>query len=77
MKTFDYIAPLSKKQLAFLMKISNTTLQFYLNNDWYDELKAIGYKKERKVLSPLQISFVEEQWGELDYSLLSTNSACA
>ena len=71
MEMIDYIEPISKKQLALLMNISDSTMRSYLNNIWFDELKNRGYDKTNKVLSPRQIKFIETRWGKLNYALLS------
>jgi hypothetical protein len=70
MERLEHIVPISKKQLALLMNISNSTLRFYLNHEWYEDLKSIGYNKDRKVMSPRQLLYIESKWGELDFSLL-------
>lgn len=73
METRDYVLPMSKKQLAIVMKISNTTLGIYLNNVWYDELKSRGYNKVKKVLSPRQLTYIQSQWDNLDLNLMYLN----
>jgi len=70
MEAIFHIVAASKKQIAILMNVSNSTLRFYLNKEWYDDLKSLGYDKGKKVLSPRQILYIESQWGELDFSLL-------
>lgn len=70
METIDHIEAITKKQLAILMNVSSTTLRFYLNNDWYEDLKNLGYNKSKKVLSPRQVLYIESQWGDFDFSLL-------
>jgi hypothetical protein len=70
MESNNYARTVSKKQLAKLMNISNTSLRLYLNIEWYDELKALGYDKNNKVLSPRQIMLIQSKWGKLDFNLL-------
>jgi hypothetical protein len=72
MEKIEYIEPLSKKQLAMLMNISDSTMRNYLNNVWYDDLNNRGYDKTNKVLSPRQIKFIESRWGKLNFALLSS-----
>ena len=67
MEPKDYILPISKKHLAMLLRISSATLGLYLNYIWFDELKNLGYNKDKKVLSPLQLKYVQSQWKELDF----------
>jgi hypothetical protein len=71
MEPIHFIVPITKKQLALLMNISNTTLRTYLNNEWYDGLKSLGYHKNSKVLSPRQLIYIEGQWGKLNFKLLN------
>jgi predicted transcriptional regulator len=70
MEAINHIEAITKKQLAILMNVSSTTLRFYLNNDWYEDLKNLGYNKSKKVLSPRQVLYIESQWGDFDFSLL-------
>lgn len=70
MSSNEYKKTVAKNQLAALMNISNSTLRYYLNKEWYDELKVLGYHKSNKILTPRQISFIESKWGELDFTQL-------
>ena len=55
---------ITKSGLAQLMGISNSTLQNYLNNLWYEKLKETGYYKRQKILSSRQLNLIKELWGE-------------
>jgi hypothetical protein len=72
MDTQEYIITVSKKQMALMMNISNTTLRSYLNVEWYDELQHLGYHRNSKVLTPRQILFIQSKWGRLNFNLLNT-----
>ena len=59
---------LTKKQLANLLNISNSTLQNYLNRLWFNKLKETGYQKRNKILSIKQLSIIKDILGDFENS---------
>ena len=59
---------LTKKQLANLLNISNSTLQNYLNRLWFNKLKETGYQKRNKILSIKQLSIIKDIWSDFENS---------
>jgi len=57
-KTMNY----TKTMLAKEMGISMTTMHYYLNVKWYDELVASGYFKHSKILQPRIVDIIKRKW---------------
>jgi hypothetical protein len=52
----------TKSQLAREMGISMSTLHYYLNVKWYEELIRSGYDKNKKIIHPRIISIIVAKW---------------
>lgn len=52
---------LTKQEVCQILKVSNTTLQYYLNNRYFEELKKIGYRKRQKKLTPKQLNYLNDK----------------
>ena len=58
--------PLTKKELAELMHISRSKLQKLLNEEIFKMLKETGYSKNQRILTPKQVSIINDYWGEFN-----------
>lgn len=56
--------PTTKAELAQLYKLSQGVLKRYLNQDYYTELKSVGYEKKMVTLSPKIVRKFIELHGE-------------
>ena len=53
----------SKIEIARLLAIDSKTLATYCNVRYYDELKKIGYEKNQKKFTPVQVNYLKEKLG--------------
>ena len=53
---------LYKKELADFAGVSSNTIRKWLNNESFEQLKEIGYKKESVVLAPIVVKFMCEKY---------------
>ncbi|MFA6923108.1 MAG: helix-turn-helix domain-containing protein [Bacteroidales bacterium] len=60
------ITSITKKQLAQKMGVSQSTLQKYLNNIWFEKLKELNYVKRQRILTPKQLELIKNIWGEFE-----------
>jgi len=49
---------ISKAELADLCGVSISKVRNWCNNDFYNELKKLGYKKNQKIFTPKQSKFL-------------------
>lgn len=54
---------MTKQELARLYNISLSTLRRLLNNRYYEELKAAGYRKTDQIIPPVVIRIFIEIYG--------------
>lgn len=54
---------ITKKQLADILSVSASTLQRLLNQTLFYELKAVGYRKNTKILTPRMLKIINDYWG--------------
>ncbi len=57
------IKPEYKYIIAQRIGITQSTLRRMLNVQWYEALKETGYKKQQKLLMPIQIRYLYEKIG--------------
>jgi predicted transcriptional regulator len=63
MEQTQFKAVKSKYQVAELLGISRTTLDYYLNKRYFVELQKIGYRKRQKHLNPKQLNYLADKIG--------------
>ncbi|MDD5358591.1 MAG: hypothetical protein PHX80_05550 [Candidatus Nanoarchaeia archaeon] len=49
---------LTKKELGQILRVSHTTIDRWLNHRYFNDLKALGYVKNQKVLMPKQVEYL-------------------
>lgn len=59
----EFRKSLLKYQVAELLGISASTLSYYLNNKYYDELARLGYEKNQKILTPRILNYLSDRIG--------------
>lgn len=50
-----------KKNLAKILGISARTLQYWLNEKYFEELKKLDYNKNQQIITPKQYFFLKEK----------------
>ena len=56
-----FTSNLCKYEVAEMLKISVRTLSLYLNKMYYDELQKLGYYKNQKKLTPIQLNWLSKK----------------
>ena len=54
---------LYKYEVCALLNQSRTTLDYYINQRYFEEMQAIGYRKRQKHLNPKQLNFLADKIG--------------
>lgn len=49
---------LTKKEIRIKLNVSHTTLSYYLNRRYFKKLQNLGYVKNQKILTPLQVKYL-------------------
>jgi|GEM_PF-5776478 len=57
----EFPAHVAKSELAAALNISVSSLQMWLNRRWINELTALGYKPESKIVSRRILIFLQEK----------------
>ena len=52
----------TKKILSQELKLNPSQLSFYMNTMFFDELSAVGYKIEMRILPPVVVAKFKELW---------------
>lgn len=54
---------LTKNELAVLYGVSPSTIRKYLNNIFFKDLQAVGYRKQMRVLTPKIVRLFMDLYG--------------
>ncbi len=54
---------LTKSEIAAKMEIDVKTLAHYTNNRYFDDLEKLGYTKNQKKLTVVQVNYLKERLG--------------
>lgn len=54
---------LTKKEIAAKMEVDVKTLAHYTNDRYFSQLEELGYKKNQKKFTPIQVQFLKEKLG--------------
>lgn len=58
--TTDF-APMTKKDYAKRVGISERTLRYYLNNRYFSELEKMGYSRKQRKLSAIIVAYLDKK----------------
>lgn len=54
----------TKSQLRDYLEMGASTLRYLMNDKYYEELKVLGYEKNKSILSPKVVRGFIEIWGK-------------